>query len=188
MSSCWALLSLALHSSSCYSSSLSLSGTAETGQVFIKEKPYPWLDSGSTKDVCQETRMDIGYRVMAKQFETRSCSCFRGPGVQLSLHTQHFCWGSVWGCREGVWLCRQHPCYPETKAKGTEGCGCTCEVPKELLLWLLEQCWCLITLQSSVCDRVTGALPRITEFWKAGNWVCSFIIAVRNESQIHSSV
>lgn len=97
---------------------LFLSATAETGQVFIKEKPYPWLDSGSTKDVCQETRMDIGYRVMAKQFETRSCSCFRGPGVQLSLHTQHLCWGSVWGAGRACGCAGSIPATLRPKQKG----------------------------------------------------------------------
>lgn len=132
--------------------------------LFIKEKPDPWLGPESAKDVCQKRRMDIRYQVMAKRFETRSCSLLQRPqGTAVPAFTALVLgessgrgerapreWGesAVRGERResGERVGRERGgcmAFPlpwdqrqREKHKGAERCGCTRKVPR-LLLWLL---------------------------------------------------
>lgn len=117
--------------------------------------------------------MDTGYQVMAKQFETRSCSSLQRP--QLSLHTQNFCLGGrrVEQHRAGrvCGWCRQHSFYPESSGKGRS----TMEQRDVAALVRYQKAAfvaavaILVSDNSAVmceCDRATGALPGISRVLK----------------------
>lgn len=86
--------------------------------------------------------MDMGYQVMAKQFETRSCSLLQrlqGTAVPAhgALQLGQFCGRAVQQHRAG--RCEagagRIPSTRDQREKhnGAQGCGCTCKVPGLLL-------------------------------------------------------